>query len=149
MKALLMSIFILAILSACTPTSEESTLSPTEGVQLLAREYATQITAEDLDQFGFSNDPNLAGNIGLWQLSLKADGSFVAEMQGQSIADGSYSTMGNEITVTIHCVDCDCNGSIDRFYWTLEDNQLSFSHEAGTCKHARLLLTAHPLTRLP
>jgi hypothetical protein len=144
-----MSIFVLATLSACTSTSGEPTLRPTEGIQLLAGEYVTQITAEDLDRFGFSSDPNLESNIGPWRLSLKADGSFAAEMQGQSIADGSYSIMGNEITINIHCADCDCNGSIDRFYWALEDDQLSFSHKAGTCKHARLLLTVHPLKRSP
>lgn len=143
------TIFLLSF-SSCTSAPSTPTINPTQGAQLLAGEYTTTITAEDLAKIK-SLDPGLANNIGTWNLSLTNDGKFTANQNGKFIADGNYTVKNDRIEVYVlsACDDCGCVGAIGRFVWKLQDNKLSFGKTAGTCDAMDLLLTSHPLTRKP
>jgi hypothetical protein len=147
----ILAILTLFILTGCSNPSNGPELDPTQGVQLLAGEYTTIITADDVGKFTFSSDPELASNQGTWRMVLTENGEFTAELNGVFIAHGKYSVTGNRIEIYIDqvCDDCDCRGSIDRYHWILDGQELTFSHIAGTCTGLRLVLTAHPLTRTP
>lgn len=73
----LFTFIVLLALSACSPASQTPEINPTQGAQLLAGEYTTTITAEDVKNFT-SLDPNLASNQGDWSLSLTNKGKFTA-----------------------------------------------------------------------
>jgi hypothetical protein len=78
------------------------------------------------------------------------DGTFTAELNGAFIAHGNYNPDGNRMEVYVDqvCENCDCLRSLDRYIWKLEGDSLAFTHQAGTCTGLRLVLTAHPLTRI-
>lgn len=139
------------IFSGCSSSQNTPSLDPTQAVQLLAGEYTTVISAEDIKNFTYSSDPNLNGNQGAWRINLTDDGKFKAELNGGFIANGFYSIKGNEMEIGVDqvCADCGCLNSIDRYYWALKDDQLTFTHKAGSCTDLRLLLTVHPLARTP
>jgi Rieske Fe-S protein len=146
---LLITIFIFLVLSACSSSVETPTINPTQGAQMLAGEYTTTISAEDVQKFG-ALDPNLGSGAGVWNLSFTNDGNIYAHKDGQFFADGKFTVNGNRIDVYVaNCDDCGCQNAIGRFIWQLKENELSFGKTAGSCDAMDLLLTTRPLTRKP
>ena len=141
---------ILIALSACSAGGKTPTLSPTEGVQMLAGVYTTSIKDEDISKVN-SLEPNFSVNQGEWKITFTNDGNFTAEKDGEFIANGSFNVTGNKIEVGVDqvCPNCSCSGTIGRYYWALKDNQLSFSKIAGVCDAMDLVMTSHAITRQP
>lgn len=141
----------LLVLSACNSEPAQPTLDPTQGAQMLAGQYTTTITAEDISNFQISRDPKLTMNQGDWLFALTNDGKFSAELGGNFMAAGQYTVKGDEIAVYIesNCEDCDCEFTIGRYIWALTGDELSFTKTAGSCYGMDLVLTSRPLTRQP
>ncbi len=141
----------LLVLSACNSEPAQPTLDPTQGAQMLAGKYMTAITAEDVNNFQISRDPNLAMNQGDWLFTLTNDGKFSAEMGGNFMAAGQYTVKGDRIAVYIEssCENCGCVNAIGRYIWSLTGDELSFTKTAGSCYGMDLVLTSRPLTRQP
>jgi hypothetical protein len=142
---------LLLALSACNSEPAQPTLDPTQGVQMLAGKYTTTITADDTGNFQTSSDPSLAMNQGDWLFTLSNDGKFSAEMDGNFMAAGKYTVIGDRIEVYIEssCEECGCINAIGRYAWVLNGNELSFAKTAGSCYGMELVLTSRPLTRQP
>ena len=138
----------LLILTACSSEPKTPTINPTQGVEMLAGVYNTEIDAQDLENFS-SNVPDLANNMGVWLITLKDDGNLEVTLDGRFIANGDYEVTGDRIKVALTnvCEDCDCDGFIGRYVWGLNDDQLAFARVAGSCRAMDLVLTSHPLTR--
>jgi hypothetical protein len=147
MEKLLTMLIILLLLTACG--SAAPTLNPTEGAHMLAGDYTTTITTEDIENFKSLDD--LTANQGIWILSLGDGGEFVATLDGREIAQGNYTVTGDRIEVYISNVveDNGCLRAIGRFVWSLQDNELRLAKIAGMCDGMDLILTSHVLLRQP
>ncbi len=147
---LLIPVLILA-LSACSSEQTEPIIDPTQGAQMLAGNYKTSITTEDISNFQISSDPSLGMNQGDWLFTLTHDGKFNAEMDGNFMAAGKYTVEGDRIEVYIEssCEECGCINAIGRYVWALNEDTLTFVKTAGSCYGMDLVLTSKALTRQP
>lgn len=147
-KLFLLLLGLAVSLSACTAGDSTPTLSPTEGVQLLAGTYITTLTESDIAGIQ-SLDPGLPNLVGDWRINFSNDGKFDAEINGQWVGSGMYTVKGSEITISVSsvCNDCPCDKSIGRYRWALRENQLVMVKAAGTCDLMHAVFTTHPLTR--
>ncbi len=144
-------IIMVLVLSACSKESSDAPqIDPTQGVQLLAGVYATQIMSADLPQ-DQQNDEDLNSVLGTWKIILTEDGKFTAEQNGQENYSGVYGVQDNKIVIGIQsvCADCACDENIGRYFWQLNGNELSFRTDYDLCSAEEFLLTAKPLKRAP
>ncbi len=143
-------ILALGILTGCSSAPAEPTLNPTQGAQLLAGNYATTISSDDLARIT-SLDPGYSNNKGNWAIKFTDAGKFNAEKDGQFMAAGDFTVKGDQIEVYVKsvCTNCGCDQAIGRFNWALKDNRLAFVKIAGVCDAMDLILTAHALARQP
>lgn len=149
-NALLMPALIL-VLSGCSSGQAQPTMDPTQGAQMLAGQYTTTVTADDISKFQASSDSSLAMNQGDWLFTLTNDGKFTADMDGNFMAAGKYNVEGDRIEVYIEssCEECGCINAIGRYVWALDEEKLTFAKTAGSCYGMDLVLTSKALTRQP
>lgn len=146
--AILISLFgLVGLLAACAGGGEPNP-DPTEVVKRLAGQYSIQLTAEDLAKSGLSGS-DLETNLGTWLFELKDNGKFSATLNGKSIVDGDYGAEGNQLVIQLTdvCTECSCAGSIGRYTWTLEGDELRFTKDYDLCDGMVFVLTSKPLVR--
>jgi len=145
---IMIGIFLLT--DACGNRQSTPTIDPTQGVQLLKGEYGLILSEEDVQESGLIN-AGLEDNLGAWKFILQEDGSFNVDLNGSYVAEGSYTVIGEQIEIYIDrvCSDCDCDGNIGRYYWSLDGNELRFAKIVDSCDAMSLVITSKSLTRQP
>lgn len=136
--------FSLLLLAACSPANPQPALDPTQAVKLLAGEYSTTITEEDVTRL-HSFDPDIASNIGSWKITIKSDGSATAVMDQNEPVNLTYGINGK--TITLNLKNGSCPENIGRYQWSLNGKELSFQKLGDSCDSEILILTSHPLLR--
>jgi hypothetical protein len=143
---------LISVLAACSSESNSDSpeIDATQGAQMLAGIYGTQITEADLPQDA-QDDEELKSVLGTWKIVLTVDGKFTAEQNGHENFSGAYQAQDNKMEIAIQsvCATCSCDENIGRYFWQLSDNELSFRTDYDLCDAEVFLLTAKPLKRAP
>lgn len=120
-----------------TPTPVPPTPTPdASAAQKLAGIYTTTITAQDTD-VGFEGD---------WELEFTPDGILYLTWNGGRLDPSPFAATQDQIEFG---VGAGC-GSSWSYRWTLESGVLNFASVGeDPCSNRNLVLTAHPLLRMP